>query len=77
MKKNSHILYWLLTILIVMTALNTCIRQSVCTTLAEWEVGKAFVFRMNDVINEYYGSEIQINLLRYKMKCFRKKEYRK
>ena len=40
-----------------MTALNTCIRQSVCTTLAEWEVGKAFVFRMNDVINEYYGSE--------------------
>lgn len=57
MKKNSHILYWLLTILIVMTALNTCIRQSVCTTLAEWEVGKAFVFRMNDVINEYYGSE--------------------
>ena len=57
MKKNSHILYWLLTILIVMTALNTCIRQSVCTTLAEWEVGKAFVFRMNDVIDEYYGSE--------------------
>ena len=57
MKKNSHILYWLLTILIVMTALNTCIRQSVCTTLAEWEVGKAFVFRMNDVINEYYGGE--------------------
>lgn len=57
MKKNSHILYWLLTILIVMTALNTCIRQSVCTTLAEWEVGKAFVFRMNDVIDEYYGNE--------------------
>ena len=57
MKKNSHILYCLLTILIVMTALNTCIRQSVCTTLAEWEVGKAFVFRMNDVIDEYYGSE--------------------
>ena len=57
MKKNRHILYWLLTILIIMTELNTCIRQSVCTTLAEWEVGKAFVFRMNDVINEYYGSE--------------------
>ena len=41
MKKRA--LYVVITIILFMTTLNICIRQSVSTTLAEWEVGKAFV----------------------------------
>lgn len=55
MKKRA--LYVVITIILFMTTLNICIRQSVSTTLAEWEVGKAFVFRMNDTIDEYYSDE--------------------
>lgn len=71
MKKRA--LYIVITIILFMTTLNICIRQSVSTTLAEWEVGKAFVFRMNDTIDEYYSDEDIDTLVELQNKMLKEK----
>lgn len=56
-------IYTLFTVFLFFFSITICTVQSVTKTIAQEQIGKAIVFRINDVINQYYDEDVDTLVL--------------